>query len=81
MMATMAVKFLRDGVDSANSLANQGLDAQASYNFFAESLFTNLKDSGEGFANEVIDDDVCQAIRPHTNFCASLGSSDMAEYD
>ena len=52
MTASISVKLLRDGVDSANSLANQNLVGQSSYNFFAAPLFTNLMDSG--FANEDI---------------------------
>merc|ERR1711997_915247 len=52
MMATMSVKLLRDGVDSANSSANQNLGGQTSYDFFAAPLFTNLMDSG--FENDVL---------------------------
>lgn len=78
MMSTMALKFLRDGVDSANSVANQNLGGQASYNYFDAPLFTNLMDSG--FANEDLIGDVAAAIRPQTNFVASVGNSDMALY-
>jgi len=78
MMATMSVKLLRDGVDSANSSANQNLGGQTSYDFFAAPLFTNLMDSG--FENDVLSGDVAEAIRPQTNFIASLGNSDMALY-
>ena len=55
------------------------MDGQASYDFFAAPLFTNLMDSG--FENEVLFGDVAEAIRPQTNFVASLGNSDMALYD
>ena len=79
MMATMAVKFLRDGVDSANSLANQNTNGQPGYNFFAGPLFTNLMDAGE-FGPDEITGEVPEAVRPQTNFVASLGSSDMALY-
>lgn len=78
MMSTMALKFLRDGVDSANSVANQNLGGQASYNYFDAPLFTNLMDSG--FENEVLSGDIVTAIRPQTNFVASVGNSDMALY-
>lgn len=78
MMATMSVKLLRDGVDSANSSANQNLGGQTSYDFFAAPLFTNLMDSG--FENDVLPGVVSAAIRPQTNFVASLGNSDMALY-
>lgn len=80
MMATMSLKFLRDGVDSANSLANQNLDGQTSYNYFGPNLFTNLKDSG--FESEDLErhSAVTEAIRPQTHFVASLGNSDMALY-
>lgn len=81
MMSTMALKFLRDGVDSANSVANQNLFGQTSYNYFDAPLFTNLMDSG--FANEVLSSaagDIVTAIRPQTNFVASVGNSDMALY-
>jgi len=78
MMATMSVKLLRDGVDSANSSANQNLGGQTSYDFFAAPLFTNLMDSG--FENDVLAGAVAEAIRPQTNFVASLGNSDMALY-
>jgi len=76
MMATLSLKFLRDGVDSANSLANQNLDGQTSYNYFAAPVFTNLMDSG--FTNEALGGAVSEAIRPQTHFVASLGNSDMA---
>ena len=82
MVATMSLKFLRDGVDSANSLANQNLGGQASYDFFAQPLFTNLKDTG--FENEQLAEGPFRAfglaIRPQTNFISSLGNSDMALY-
>lgn len=85
MMATMSLKFLRNGVDSANSLANQHLGGnifgQTSYNFFEPSLFTNVMDAG--FTNEELAEGfrhVNEAIRPQTHFVASLGNSDMALY-
>ena len=69
MMATMSLKFLRNGVDSANSLANQHLGGnifgQTSYNFFEPSLFTNVMDAG--FTNEELAEGfrhVNEAIRP-----------------
>lgn len=78
MNPSIAVKLLRDGVDSANSLANQGAVGQASYDFFGAPLFTNLMDVG--FANEDVTGAVAEAIRPQTNFVASLGNSEMAAY-
>ena len=76
MMSTISLKILRDGVDSANSLANENLNGRASYDFFAAPLFTNLMDSG--FDNDVLTGPIVEAIRPQTNFVASLGNSDMA---
>ena len=74
------MKLLRDGVDSANSMANQNLAGTPSYNFFAAPLFTNLMDSLT-FTNEHLVGPGVEAIRPQTNFVASLGNSDLALYD
>lgn len=38
MVPTIAVKFLRDGIDSANAVANMNVEGQASYDFFESSL-------------------------------------------
>ena len=55
------------------------MDGQASYDFFAAPLFTNLMDSG--FENDILSGPVAEVIRPQTNFVVSLGNSDMALYD
>lgn len=40
MMPAIAVKFLRDGVDSANTFGSAGLNGSDSYNFFDSSMFS-----------------------------------------
>lgn len=43
MNPTIALKFLRDGVDSANAFGNLNFMGQFSYNFFESSLSSILK--------------------------------------
>lgn len=42
MKPSMGLKFLRDGVDSANALANMNIPGQRSYNFFKYDLRSSL---------------------------------------
>ena len=76
MHPTMAVKFLRDGVDSANSVANLNFMGQPSFNFFESSLSTVLEgDKGEAqFA-------VFSKFKPATDFQGGVGHSDFAMYE
>lgn len=43
MLPSMALKFLRDGVDSANAFGNLNIIGQQSYNFFESSLFSRVR--------------------------------------
>jgi len=51
MNPTIALKFLRDGVISANAVANHNVEGQLSYNFFENSLHSNLGESTENVIN------------------------------
>jgi len=77
MTATIALKFLRNGVDSANSVANMNLDGEISYNFFENSLLS--RDSG--FDADELDNPFFNKIKPSTNFVATVGHSDMSFYN
>ena len=78
MNPTIAIKFLRDGIDSANAVANRNNVGQVGYDFFENSLHSILIDE---MAPEVIlDDPVNLHIKPTTNFVVSVGHADFSQY-
>ena len=75
----MALKFLRDETDSANAVANMHKFGQTSYNFFENSLHSNLADTFE-LTREVQNSEITRKVTQSTNFVSSLGHSDFALY-
>ena len=73
MLPTMAVKFLRDGMDSANAVSNFNGHGQTSYNFFENSLNSILTEFP-------LPEDVSIHIKEETNFVNSVGHSDFASF-
>ena len=78
MNPTIAVKFLRDGIDSANAVANRNNVGQVGYNYFENSLNSILID--EMAPEVVLDDPVNLHIKPTTNFVVSVGHADFSQY-
>ena len=78
----MALKFLRDGMDSANIVANQNFQGgQMSYNFFAGSLSTVLEAPAD-FDTATLHDNVFSAeLKEASNFIGSVGVSELSEYN
>jgi len=76
MNPTIAVKFLRDGVDSANTVANQNFIGQTGFNFFESPLSTVL----EGDKTEA-NFAVFTKFKPSTDFQGGVGHSDFAMYE
>ena len=79
MHPTMALKFLRDGMDSGNIVANMNFaGGQHSYNFFEPSLTTVLQGEEDFDMDSLKEDPVSLAIKPTTMFVHSVGVSDLA---
>ena len=73
MHSTMGLKFLRDGMDSANVVANENFaGGHFSYNFFEPSLTTVLlAEEGQLEKFPLAEDIVSVAIKPTTIFVHS----------
>lgn len=80
MNPTIALKFLRDQTLSANAVANHNIAGQTSYNFFENSLHSNLGESTENVI-ENLNQNVARTMWSSSQFVASTGISDMALYD
>ena len=83
MMPSMGLKFLRDGMDSANIVANLNFaGGQESYNFFEGSLHTVLED--DGFDLETADEKITLVFnhaKKASNFIFSVGVSELSRFD
>lgn len=82
MNPSIALKFLRDGVDSANIMANATPFGQSSFNFFENSLHSLLE-----FDDDFNMDDrpdiqlIAKHIKPETGFFLQVGHSDFASLE
>lgn len=72
----MGLKFLRDGIDSANLVAMNSVDGQKSWNFFENSFTTQI-----GAANSTPLKLLAAKFAMATKFIQNAGLSDMAKYD
>ena len=72
----MGLKFLRDGVDSANLVAMFSVDGQESFNFFENSWNTIIPD-----VKSILLKPVAIKFSSATDFIQVCGLSDMASYD
>lgn len=78
----MALKFLRDGMDSANIVANQNFEGgQNSYDFFKPSLHTVLEVPEDFDKASLHDSVVAVEVKEATNFVASVGVSELSQYN
>lgn len=75
MNPSIALKFLRNGMDSGNVVANHSFLGQDSYNFFANSLSTILTDDASPL------DTVHRHFKKATDFQGGVGNSEFASYD
>jgi hypothetical protein len=71
----IGVKFLRDGMDSANFVAMYALDGQESWNFF-KSTFSNHISEAKGLDTKAIE----KKFSARTKWILQVGLSDMATY-
>lgn len=78
MKPTIAVKILRDHIDSANALANLGNSGQHHYNFFEGSLHSILPDERK---TEPINLLVDEKLKEATDWLGALGHLDFAKYE
>ena len=75
MNPSIAVKFLRDGIDSANAFATLSFIGQFNYNFFDSSLCSVL----EGVRSE-LNELVFRKFKEATAFQGGVGHSEFAMY-
>lgn len=73
MAPGMGIKFMRDGVDSANIVAQVSLDGQQSLNFFENSMSNNITPSVSPIVIEGL-----AHFDSETDFPWSMGLSDFA---
>ena len=72
----MGLKFLRDGVDSANVLAMYSVDGQDSWNFFKNDLSNHIPTS-TSFTAKML----ANKLSSVTPWVQSVGLSNLAQYD
>ena len=80
MLPAISLKFLRDGIASANALANHSPGGQTNYNFFDGSLHSNLVEELEGFVTPANLVPFVDTIAEGSGFIATLGHSDFASF-
>ena len=74
MLPGMGLKFLRDGVDSANFVAFNSVNGQESYNFFEKDWSNHIpRATGALQAGSI-------KFLPVSKFILTVGLSDMAKY-
>ena len=79
MLPTISLKFMRDQMDSANAFGNKSFFGQTSYNFFENSLLSNLKEAVDSVTPADLKP-FHHKVRPETNFPNSVGHSEFASY-
>ena len=72
----MGVKFLRDGVDSANFVAMHDVDGQKSLNFFEKEWTAEIPQ-----ASNLLLKPLEARFRTASDYIETMGMSDMATYD
>ena len=79
----MALKFLRDGMDSANLVANQNWEGgQNSYDFFKPSLLTAIVPADPDFDKATLHDNpIAVEVKEASNFISSVGVSELSQFN
>jgi len=72
----MGLKFVRDGIDSANMVAMYSVDGQPSWNFFANDFSNHIPES-----TAVLTNLLAAHFASETKWVTEVGLSDMARYD
>jgi len=73
----MGLKFLRDGIDSANLVSMWSLEGQpGDWNLFANEFFTHI-----GAATSLKTKALVKRFSAETEYVQEIGLSNMAEYD
>ena len=80
MNPTIALKFLRDGIDSANAFGNMNVIGGSTYNWFENSLHSNLREGG-ALHEHIFDNPIMLKSMPATNFVTAVGHSEFASFD
>ena len=80
MNPTIALKFLRDGIDSANAFGNMNVIGGSTYNWFENNLFSNLKEAG-ALQEQLVNNPIMLKTMPSTNFITAVGHSEFASFD
>ena len=75
MAPAIAVKFLRDGVDSANTFGALSLEGQSGYNFFEEEIATIIPPITQENSDWI---PIGQHFSSETFFLNMIGNSDFA---
>lgn len=71
----MGLKFLRDGVDSANLVAMYSVDGQPSYNYFEHDWSNHIPDLTSKYLIPL-----AEKFTTATKYIQTIGLSDMATY-
>ena len=72
----MGLKFLRDGVDSANTVAMYSVDGQDNWDFFMHDWSNHIPDMQNAFL-----DPLANKFHEATEYIQSMGLSNMAQWD
>ena len=75
MTPAISLKFLRDGMDSGNVVANQSFRGQESYNFFENSVGTIQRGDRSGL------DAVHLHFKNASDFLGGVGNSEFASFE
>ena len=75
MIPALAVKFLRDGVDSANTFGAHSQDGQNGYNFFEDSIATIIPPASQENSDWI---PIGEHFSSETFFPTMIGNSDFA---
>ena len=74
---TLALKFLRDGMDSVNLLANTSFEPSNSFNFFAG----NFRSTIPSFTDECLQETIQKKFTEVTRTIGALGLSEFARFN
>lgn len=79
MLPAIAMKFLRDGVDSANTFGVFSLEGQDNYNFFDKSL-TSIFEGASTEGSQADWTPIGLHFKSESDFLTSIGHLDFASY-
>ena len=74
---TLAIKFLRDGMESVNHLANTNFEPSSSWNFFAQDFLSHIP----LFTDECAQDSIEAKFAETTRRVGSVGLAEFARFN